>query len=57
MSFRTSLEYRLRVARRRNERYRADPDYRLARINAERARKGLEPHPSLDRVKSRIEAR
>ena len=40
MTYRIPLKVRLRYARNKRDRYHRDPDYRLACINKERARRG-----------------
>lgn len=54
MTFRLSLRDRQRFARNKRERYHRDPAYRLERINASRARKGLPPYGSLAEVPLRV---
>jgi hypothetical protein len=51
-----TLEYRLRHANRRRERYASDPDYRLRLLNDNRKRKGKPPVASLDEVGSDLRA-
>lgn len=50
MTYRLSLAKRLRVAARRKERYRTEPDYRLRQINAARVARGRAPLSSLNEV-------
>lgn len=50
MSFYDSLQSRRRRSERFKERYHGDPDYRLAWINAGRARRGAALLGSLDEV-------
>jgi len=51
--YRTPLERRLKESARLNERYRSDPDFRLRRINYERARRGYPLIASLDEARVR----
>lgn len=46
------LEARLRISRRRKERYATDADYRLRLVNRERARKGKPSLSSVDEIPS-----
>ncbi len=50
MAHKMPLNVRQRVSRNRTLRYREDPAYRLACINAVRARRGSAPLASLDEV-------
>jgi hypothetical protein len=45
--YRLPLNLRRRLARNKNERYARDPEFRLACINASRARRGAPPITSL----------
>lgn len=46
------LEARIRISRRRKERYATDADYRLRLVNRERARNGKPPLSSVDEIPS-----
>lgn len=48
--FKTPLHKRLRASERFKDRYRSDPEFRLARINARRVAEGKEPVASLPPV-------
>lgn len=48
--YRTSLQKRRHRSRKLVDRYWSDPAFRLARINADRARRGADPLQSLDEV-------
>ena len=50
MRYRTPLAQRLRYARNKRERYHRDEAYRLARINAARAQRGLTPVNDLSEI-------
>lgn len=54
MRFRTSLKKRLRKSEQQGERYRRDAEFRLATINAVRARRGKPLANSLDEIEMRI---
>jgi hypothetical protein len=43
MKYRTPLKRRLQQAGHLSRRYRADPDYRLHKVNSSRVRRGKEP--------------
>ena len=53
MKFSLSLHDRERFARNKRERYWRDAAYRLSRINASRAAKGLSSYTSIDEVPTR----
>lgn len=53
MTFKTPLATRLRLSQARKARYRSDPDYRLACINATRAYSGAPLISSLDEAGAR----
>lgn len=53
MAYTMPLKKRIRVAKRRRERYRTEPEYRLRRVNLSRAQKGLPPLASVDEIASR----
>lgn len=56
MIFDLPLETRLRIAKRRNERYATDEEYRLKCVNRERARRGLPLAANVNEIMSRQEA-
>lgn len=52
--FRTTLKKRMRKSEQQGERYRHDQAFRLATINAVRARRGMPLASSLDEIEVRV---